>query len=82
MSGEACPACECGHPPGGLCEAGAQRIPVAGPAGAPVLPSQAGPALGVAEVPPSLPAAPAGGHSTRHIPGADGDTDAKGGGVC
>lgn len=82
MSGASCPACECGHPPGGLCEAGAQRILVASPAGAQVLPRQAVPALGVAEVPPSLLAAPVGGRSARHSPGADGDSDAKGGEVC
>lgn len=81
MLGASCPACECGHPPGGLCEAGAQRIPVASPAGALVLPSQAVPTLGVAEVPPSLPAAPAGGRSARHSPGADGVADAKSGDV-
>ena len=54
---------------------------VASPAGAPVHPSQAVPALGVAAVLPSLPAAPAGGHSARHSPGVDGVVDAKGGGV-
>lgn len=47
-----------------------------------MLPSQAVPALAEAEVPPSLPAVLAGGHSARHRPGTDGDIDAKDRDVC